>query len=319
MLKTIRSGCWALLLGLLACQNNAAPSEENGVDTASKTSEAMSYPSDFDWQGHRGARGLLPENTIPAFLKALEYPITTLELDVVISSDQKVVISHEPWMSSVICQQPDGTAIPEGADQEFRLYEMPYSEIATFDCGSTGHAGFPEQAPMSVSKPLLDSLFPAVARYCQEHDRPLPNYNIEIKSRPEWDNTLTPPPAEFAKLVLTVIEQAGVRARVCIQSFDDRSLRAVRDLDPDLTTAWLVADSDGLEANLEELGFLPTIYSPYYKLLTANVVREAHEQGLQVIPWTINEVEEMRALIAMGVDGIITDYPDRIEQISRQQ
>lgn len=305
------SWCAALFLAT-ACSSH--PEETTGNETEASNKTMKSSTQMIDWQGHRGARGLLPENTIPAFLKALEYPVTTLELDVVISQDGKVVISHEPWMVAAICQQPDGSSIPEEEEKTFRIYDMAYAKIQEYDCGSKGNTNFPEQTAIGVSKPLLDSLFPAVEAWCAEHDRPLPNYNIEIKSQPEWDGTFTPEPNEFAKRVLTVIEQAGVRERTCIQSFDARSLRAVHELDPEMTTAWLVADADGLEANLQELGFLPTIYSPYYKLVTANVVREAHERGLQIIPWTVNEVAQMRALINMGVDGIITDYPNRIAE-----
>ena len=304
---------WCTTL-FLATACSPAPEETTGEQTEATNKTVMPDTQTIDWQGHRGARGLLPENTIPAFLKALEYPVTTLELDVVISQDGKVVISHEPWMSAAICQQPDGSPIPEEEEQTFRIYDMAYAKIRAFDCGSKGNANFPEQTAMKVSKPLLDSLFPAVAAWCTEHDRPLPDYNIEIKSQPEWDGTFTPEPNEFAKRVLTIIEQAGVRERTCIQSFDARALRAVHELDPDMTTAWLVADTDGLEVNLNELGFLPTIYSPYYKLVTANVVKEAHERGLKIIPWTVNEVPQMRALISMGVDGIITDYPNRIAE-----
>jgi len=278
----------------------------------------MSIPESFDWQGHRGARGLVPENTIPAMLKALEYPeVTTLELDVVITQDNKVVLSHEPWMSSSICQQPDGSAIPEEAEKTFRIMEMTYEEVRQFDCGSKPHGSFPDQENMAVAKPLLDSVFAQVSAWCAANNRALPMYNIELKSQPDYDGVLTPEPTRFAELVLNVIREAGNRERVCIQSFDARSLRAVHKLDPDLTTAWLVADGDGIEANLEELGFLPTIYSPYYKLLSANAVEECHEQGLQVIPWTVNDPKEMKALIQMGVDGIITDYPNRIGELGK--
>ena len=194
---------------------------------------------------------------------------------------------------------------------------MTYEEIQQFDCGSRDHPNFPDQEHLAVAKPLLDSVFAKVEAWCAANDRDRPNFNIELKSQPEYDDVLTPEPNRFAKLVLTTVVNAGLRERVCIQSFDARSLRAVHDLDPDLTTAWLVADSAGIRANLEELGFLPTIYSPYYKLLSANAVEECHEQGLRVIPWTVNDPKEMKALIQMGVDGIITDYPNRIGELEK--
>lgn len=316
----MRHVCLLALLFFWGC-NSTEPSDDQAQETKQSEPQPrmlMRMPDDFDWQGHRGARGLLPENSIPGFLKALEYPVTTLELDVVISQDGRVVISHEPWMSAAICSKPDGEPVEEANEKEAAILNMTYQEIRQYDCGSRGNENFPEQEAKAVAKPLLDSLFLAVQAWCAENDRPLPDYNIEIKSRPEWDGTLTPQPNEFAKRVLTVVEQAGVRERVCIQSFDPRSLRAVHELDPDMTTALLVANADGLEANLERLGFLPVIYSPNYRLLSANVVQEAHEQGLHVIPWTVNDVETMRELIRMGVDGIITDYPNRIEEVREE-
>jgi len=307
-----------LIAGLLGCTDQ--PSE--GPDTSSNVNEktVMSVPESFDWQGHRGARGLAPENTIPAMLKALEYPeITTLELDVVITQDDKVVLSHEPWMSSTICRQPDGNPISEEEEKTFRILEMTYEKVQQFDCGSKPHPNFPQQQNAQLAKPLLDSVFAVVEAWCAANNRDLPNYNIELKSQPGYDGTLTPEPTRFAELVIGVIRKADLRERVCLQSFDARSLRAVHELDPDLTTAWLVADGEGIQANLEELGFLPTVYSPYYKLLSANAVEKCHEQGLQVIPWTVNDPKEMRALIQMGVDGIITDYPNRIKEIGIQR
>ena len=305
-----------LFIGLLACTDQ--PSEASDKAPVPNEKTVMNIPESFDWQGHRGARGLMPENTIPAMLKALEYPeITTLELDVAITKDDQVILSHEPWMSSTICRQPDGSPIPGDEEKTFRIFEMTYEEIRQFDCGSNTHPNFPEQEHMTVAKPLLDSVFAKVDAWCAANNRELPNYNIELKSQPEYEGVLTPKPSRFAELVLGVVRNGGLRERVCIQSFDARSLQAVHKLDPDLTTAWLVADGEGIQANLEELGFLPTIYSPYYKLLSANAVKECHEQGLQVIPWTVNGPKEMRALIQMGVDGIITDYPNRIGELGK--
>ncbi len=303
-----------MIIGLLGCTQQTSDESDTSITTSERN--VMTIPESFDWQGHRGARGLMPENTVPAMLKALEYPeITTLELDVVITKDNKVVLSHEPWMSSTICQQPDGTPVPEGEEKTFRILEMTYQEVRQFDCGSKPHPNFSEQEHMTVAKPLLDSVFTKVDAWCAANNRALPNYNIELKSQPEYDGVLTPEPAQFAEMVLDVVYDADMRERVCIQSFDARSLRAVHELDPDLTTAWLVADGQGIEANLEELGFLPTVYSPYYKLLSANAVQKCHEQGLHVIPWTVNDPKEMKALIQMGVDGIITDYPNRIGEL----
>jgi glycerophosphoryl diester phosphodiesterase len=270
--------------------------------------------SDFDWQGHRGARGLLPENSVPSFHKALEYPVRTLELDLAISKDSQIVLSHEPWMSHHICALPDGQAVSSEMEKTYNLFEMTLSEIQRFDCGARGNRQFPEQEAMPVYKPTLREVVEAVDAYCREKARDLPNFNIEIKSNPEWDERFTPSVETFARLVVDEIRALGIQDRGIVQSFDPRALRAVKALAPGLPTALLVGNYNGVAANLEALGYRPEVYSPYYKLVSANVVRTVHEQGMKIIPWTVNEVTEMRALIQMGVDGIITDYPDRISE-----
>jgi glycerophosphoryl diester phosphodiesterase len=293
-----------LLLVIFGCSSNSSsqPPESN---------QAMA--EQFDWQGHRGARGLLPENTVPAFLEALKYPVTTLELDVVISKDSQVVVSHEPWMSHHICSNPDGSAVAESQEDSLLLFQMTYEQIQQYDCGSRGNEGFPGQEPMPAVKPTLRAVVEAVRVYCEENNRELPNYNVEIKSRPEWDGVKTPAPETFVRLVLSEIEALGIQERTCIQSFDKRSLRAVREQQPGITTALLIDNANGVEHNVEDLGYVPKIYSPHYRMVAANVVDTVHERGMRIIPWTVNEVEEMSTLIEMGVDGIITDYPDRIE------
>lgn len=278
-------------------------------------SEPVVPSDDFDWQGHRGARGLMPENTAPSFLKALEYPVRTLEMDVVISQDSQVVLSHEPWMAALICDKPDGTPVEETEEKSLNIFEMDYAVIREYDCGSRGHERFPRQKPLASRKPLLGELILQVEQYCRDNAREFPFYNIEIKSRPEWDNIYTPEPSVFARLLLREVQQLGIQARTCIQSFDVRALQAVREMDSTIVLALLVENTRGLDKNLEALGFTPDIYSPYHQLVSKNLVSKAHAAGMRVIPWTVNEVATMQGLINMGVDGIITDFPDLIGEI----
>ncbi|HRJ13703.1 MAG TPA: glycerophosphodiester phosphodiesterase family protein [Saprospiraceae bacterium] len=274
---------------------------------------AMNHPTAFDWQGHRGARGLAPENTVPSFLKALEFPlVSTLELDVVISKDRQVIVSHEPWMSHEICSHAGGKAVQKSEEETLIILQLTAAEIAAFDCGSRGHTRFPEQEAMQAAKPTLEQVVQAVAEYCAAHNRPLPQYNIEIKSQPAWDEVKTPAPALFARLVVDEIRRLSIAGHTCVQSFDPRSLREVHRLAPDMVTALLVENVRGLEQNVKELGYVPTIYSPYFKLVNAETVKNAHAQKMRIIPWTVNETADMQALIRLGVDGIITDYPNRI-------
>ncbi|MEP6647758.1 MAG: glycerophosphodiester phosphodiesterase family protein, partial [Saprospiraceae bacterium] len=136
----------------------------------------------IDWQGHRGCRGLMPENTMPGFMKAVELGVTTLELDVVISKDGQVVVSHEPWMSSIICSHPDGTPVTKSEEKTLNLYNMDYSEIQTYDCGKRGNPDFPSQMQVGTVKPTLKMVIRSVEVFAAENKFRQPRYNIELKS-----------------------------------------------------------------------------------------------------------------------------------------
>lgn len=303
--------CLNLLLAFVvfSCQTESPKS----ADTMNHESSAESLP--FDWQGHRGARGLLPENSIPAFLKALDFPaITTLEMDVAISKDSQIVISHEPWMSSGICSHPDGKPVTKEEEAQILLYQMTYDEIKKFDCGSRGNERFTDQQPTATYKPLLSEMVEAVENKVQQQQLPAPLYNIEIKSDASWDGEKAPSPKDFVYLLLKEIKRLGISERVCIQSFDIRSLQIMHQFAPEMTTALLIENKDGVEDNLKKLGYVPNIYSPYYQLITANTVKVVHEKGMRLIPWTVNETSTMESLIKLGVDGIITDYPNLIPE-----
>ena len=280
------------------------------VGCAAAQSDDNAEPSRFDLQGHRGARGLLPENTIPAFLRALDLGVTTLEMDVVIAKDSTVVVSHEPWMSGVICKRPDGKWVVNA--KKHNIFEMTYDEVAQYDCGTRVNPRFPRQEKMNVAKPRLIDVIEAAEHYAQESGLRAVQYNIETKARPEWDGTFTPDPETFTRLLYDVLVETGVKDRAILQSFDVRTLQVGRRLDPSWRLALLISkDYDaGLAANLDTLGFIPEIYSPDYRLVDADLIREAHERGMLVIPWTVNALEEMQRLKALGVDGVITDYPD---------
>lgn len=274
----------------------------------------LSAQSSFDLQGHRGCRGLMPENSWPAFEKALELGVTTLEMDVVISQDGRVVVSHEPYFLASYCLKPDGSLI--GKDEKINLHTLPYDEIKRYDIGSKGNKGFPEQQRQKTYKPLLSEVLEKAEAYCREHNRPSTYYNIEIKSEPSEYGISQPEPAVFSALVYKVIAKHVPLERVTLQSFDFEALKywnaeiKAGRYQP-VKLAALVANMKGIEKNLEELGFVPAIYSPYFKLLSTQKVADLHQKGMQVIPWTVNEPVEMREVKAMGVDGLITDYPDR--------
>lgn len=271
----------------------------------------------FDWQGHRGCRGLMPENTIAAFIKALEYPVTTLELDLAVSKDQQLIISHDPWMQEGICSKPSGDTVTKAEARQLKILEMTYEEIKAYDCGSNGNPRFPQQQTLKAHKPSLKDMVNAVKTWAITNNKPLPHFNIEIKSKPEWDLVYTPSPSAFVNLVVKEIDELGIRDKVCIQSFDVRPLQLLHQLHPDIKIALLVENVKGIQYNLKKLGFHPDIYSPYYKLLRAKHIRKLHQMGIAVIPWTVNNAKSMIRLRKKGVDGIITDYPDLIGEVEK--
>jgi len=276
---------------------------------------AQIYIPTFDLQGHRGARGLRPENSIPAFILALDSGVTTIELDLAISKDKQVVVSHEPWMSASICLKPDGSQISAQEEKSFSLYEMDYEQIRKFDCGSKGNGKFPEQVKMPTFKPLLKDVIIAVEHHIRNYGLYEVDYNIEIKSSPSGDNKQHPTPEVFSDLVYNLIDQYLPLERVVIQSFDFRVLKYWHEKYPDIRLAALIENTKTVDANLRTLGFNPSVYSPHYKLLTKEVVDHLRDVDIRVIPWTVNEVGDMRKMLQWKVDGFITDYPDRAASI----
>ncbi len=272
---------------------------------------AQIYTPKFDLQGHRGARGLRPENTIPAFLLALDSGVTTVELDLAITKDKQIVVSHEPWMSASICLQANGTLIRPSDEKRFNIFQMTYDEVMKFDCGSKGNERFPEQTKMKIQKPLLTDVIVAVEDHLRSYTQYEVDYNIEIKSSPEGDNKFHPYPAAFSDMVYNLIDQYLPLDRVVIQSFDFRVLKYWHEKYPDVRLAALVENTKSISANLKDLGFTPAIYSPYFQLLSKDKVQYLQNQKVRVIPWTVNEEADMKKMLQYGVDGFITDYPNR--------
>lgn len=267
---------------------------------------------EFDKQGHRGCRGLLPENTIPAMLHALSLGVTTLELDVVVTNDKQLVVSHEPFFNHEISTKPDGEPVTEAEEKSLNIYRMSYAEVRTFDVGMRPHPRFPQQKKMKAYKPLLSELFDSVAHFMTTSKRPFPFFNIETKCLPIGDNLYHPKPDEFIELLMAVIKEKKMEDHVNIQSFDFRTLQYLHQHYPQMKTAMLIEDSDkrGIERQIEALGFVPTTYSPAYSLVNEALINDCHERKMKIIPWTVNTKEEIERLKKMGVDGIISDYPN---------
>ena len=199
-------------------------------------SSELSYPT-FDKQGHRGSRGLMPENTIPAMQKAIDLGVTTLEMDVVISKDNQVVVSHDPYFSADITTTPEGAALTKEEAAKRLLYAMPYDSIQKYDVGLKPHAGFPRQQKLAVHKPLLRDLIAASEKYAKEQGKAPLWYNIETKIKKSGDGKAHPAPEPFVDLLVGVVQESGIASRTIIQSFDIRTLQVVHRKYPHLKTS----------------------------------------------------------------------------------
>jgi glycerophosphoryl diester phosphodiesterase len=273
------------------------------------------HQASFDIEGHRGCRGLMPENTIPAMITALDLGVTTLEMDVVITKDNKVVVSHEPWFESEITTKPDGTFINPGDAMKYNIYQMNYDEVIKYDVGLKPHPRFPKQQKIKAIKPLLADLLDSIAENMKIRRRPFPFFNIETKCLPAGDGKFHPKPEEFVELLMAVIKEKQVEERVIIQSFDFRTLKYIHEKYPSIKTSMLIEDSDenDFEGQLKRLGYTADIYSPNQTLVDEKLVKECHDKGMKIIPWTVNDKKQITKLKKMGVDGIITDYPDLLK------
>jgi glycerophosphoryl diester phosphodiesterase len=288
----------------------------------------------FDLQGHRGARGLRPENTLAGFEFALELGVTTLELDCAVTADGVVVVSHDPVLN------PDLTR-----DEQGRFLDSPGPPIATltwvqlqrYDVGRlrprTSYAArFPDQQPVDGERiPRLADVF-ALARSRGDVEV---RFNVETKVSPDRPD-LTAAPEAFAKAVVDAVRDAGMESRTTIQSFDWRALSVVRRIAPEIATVALTDQQSGEDTiqagrrgpspwlgglDVDDFGgSVPKVvhasgarvWSPHYRDIDARLVAEAHALGLVVVPWTVNEPAEMRRVLDLGVDGIISDRPDRL-------
>jgi len=276
------------------------------------TALSASAQQKLDVQGHRGGRGIMPENTIEAMIHAVDLGVKTLELDCGISKDGKVVVSHDSYMSGDFMLKPDGSEISKAEEKQLLLYTMPYDSIRKYDAGTKPHPQFPLQKKLKTYKPLLADMIDSVERYIKlKHLKPV-YYNLEIKSSPAGDNVAHPVTETFVKLVMDVLNQKKVTKRVVIQSFDIRPLQELHNKYPKQVLSFLIANKKTFGDNMKDLGFTPQWISPYYTLIDSNFVEQAHQAKVQVLPWTVNDEASMKKMEELKVDGIISDFPDKL-------
>ena len=294
----------------------------------------------FDLQGHRGARGLAPENTLAAFARALEIGVTTLETDLAVTSDGVLVLSHDPVLNPDIVRGPDGNWLttPGPAINTLTLAEIKRFDVGRLNPSSKYAHQFPAQKPMDGER------IPTFAELIGLADKSgkTPRFNIETKSSPDKPAE-SPDPESFARQVVETVRAAGLTRRATIQSFDWRTLLAAKKLAPEIETVcltyqkmlqdkvdggsrrpspWLAgldpADNGGSVPRLAAAAGCGT-WSPYFRELGAATVAEAHALGLKVVPWTVNDKDDLARAIDMKVDGLISDYPDRARQVMAEK
>jgi glycerophosphoryl diester phosphodiesterase len=298
-------------LALLSLLAGCSSSKKNNASSA----KGLVLPA-FNKEGHRGIRGLLPENTIPSMYLAIDHNVHTLEVDVVISKDKKVVISHDIYFHPDISTTPGGKTLDSKEAQQHQLYTMNYDSIKKYDVGLKPHKDFPQQQKIAAYKPLLGELLDSSDAYARKKGIPV-IYNIEIKANAAWDGIKQPPIEETVDLVMQVVKEKNLVNRCYLQSFDFRPLQILHRKYPEVTTAVLIGGGEKrtLDQQLAELGYIPEMYSPSYNLVTEALVEACHKKGMKIIPWTVNTVEEMKKVKALGVDGIITDYANYFEKL----
>jgi glycerophosphoryl diester phosphodiesterase len=277
-------------------------------------------PDHFTVQSHRGARGLMPENTIPAFLKSLECGVTIMEFDLVVTGCGQLLVSHEAWFSADFSTHRYGFAVEQAEEKNYNIYRMNYADIRQFDCGKRRNPRFAQQQTMPTYKPLWTDMIAAVEEYALLHRLDPVIYNVEIKTEGETaDHLFQPPPLPFAQLVYDTACQQNIANRCIIQSFDVRLVQAMRRIAPEMPLSLLVENTDSFEDNLRRLGFIPDFYTPYYALISPELVYKVHANGMKLMTWTVNDLENMEYLRNMGVDSIITDYPNLYAQLRTRE
>jgi glycerophosphoryl diester phosphodiesterase len=267
----------------------------------------------FDFEAHRGGRGDMPENTIASMMYAVSIKnIKTLEMDLSISKDKQVVLSHDPLFNHLISTKPNGQEVKP--NEQIYLFQLNYDSIIKYDVGIKPHKDFPSQKKIPAVKPLFADVIDMVEKQSKRKMW----YNVEIKSNVKNEGVATPAPEEFVALVTNIILKKGIKDRVIIQSFDERPLRILHQQDSTWQLSYLVdKGSSDVDKNVENLGFVPAIYSPGYANVSKNMVDACHAKKMKIIPWTPNTVAAIQSLYSMGVDGIISDYPLLFQSIRK--
>jgi len=263
--------------------------------------------------GHRGSRGTVPENTLPAFEAAMMGEADVLEMDMAVTKDNVIVISHEPDIVAERCLGPGGVKLQKPVP----IHSLTLAEVKKYDCGSLVHPNFPQQISVPGERiPTLDEVF-ALVKASGYQAAAKAEFNIETKIFPAQPE-LSPSPTDFAKLVADTVIRNGMEKRTIVQSFDVRTLKAIKNIAPVIRTSQLTSE-DLVDIVPALKSAKADIWSPNSKWITAEAIKDAHAAGIQVAPWTINTKKEWDLAIAAGVDAIITDYPAALVEYLKEK
>lgn len=263
--------------------------------------------------GHRGCRGLMPENSIQGFKHAIDLGAHGIEMDVVVNKNKQLVISHEPYFQSEFCIGPDGKQITD--EKMFNIYEMTQDEIRQFDCGSKGNNNYPEQKQFQMHKPLFSELVSSV-------DLSETEILFEIKSSTKEYGISQPEPKEYVQIIMNELDSFTYFERITFMSFDKEILEELKLLTDqenklpnglDLKTVYLTyLPLKSARKFLNDLSFKPTALGMFYPTINRKKSKHLRKEGVKLYTWTVNDIKRAKKLKRKGVSGIITDYPDRI-------
>jgi glycerophosphoryl diester phosphodiesterase len=267
-----------------------------------------------DVQAHRGGAGLMPENTIEAMKHCLDMGVNTLEMDFVLSGDGKVVVSHESYFHHRYTTRPDGSLVQKADPKEY-LYKMTYDQIAKYDVGVRANDTYPDKACVPAVKPLAEDLITFVENYTKENGLSPVRYNIEIKSSQadgqsiNWANY-----DKLADAIMRLLVKFHLDDRLVVQCFDARTLNYIQPKYPEINFSYLISNKTDLDFDgyMALLKFTPKWLSPHHSLVNEELIAKCREKGMKIVPWTVDKPEDIKRMIDLKVDAIISNYPDRV-------
>lgn len=295
---------------MMSCASNDEPKkfEPNIPD---------SFPKTFWMEGHRGAKGLSPENTIPSMIKAIQHGANFIEVDLYLTKDSQLLVAHDAFPNVRHTTWDDGRELTKEEAKQYVFTQSNYEDLKKFDVGSKPYEGWPEQENIKVHMPTFGELIDSVEAYTKANGLNPVIYNIEIKSAIDMqEKGYSAPPELLVDKTIELVKSKPIGDRYYIQSFDKRVLIYSKQKYPEVPLGFLTGDKNvSMSQHLDELGFTPDMYIPAFGITTKELIDSAHAIGMKFVNWTVNDPADMQRLIDWGVDGIITDYMNRLDTV----